>query len=540
MPEMASSAPPGNGSAAPMAGGLAVAAAIVTVGMLGSRLLGVVRQAAIADAFGASPELDAYNVAFRIPDLIFQLLAGATLASAFIPVFSRVYRRGSADAGWRLASSILNLVMVGTAALCVVAFFLAPLLVPLLAPGLGEDLAREDELPDKAVKLTRILLVSPMLLATSGIVTGILQGRQHFVLPAISPILYNLAIIFGAVALAGRWGVEGLAVGVVIGSGLHLAVQIPGLARERMRYARVFDWSDPAVREVGRLMLPRMFGLAAAQANFFITTTYFASRVGSSAISNLTYAWFLMSLPVALFGIAFSVAAFPRLADQAADGDVRAMTATISRVMRTIMFLTIPAALGLWLLAEPVTTVLFERGEFTAFDTRIVATSLAFYCIAIVPQAGIEIHSRGFYALSDTRTPVLVTVGGLAVNLVLSILLWEEYQHEGLAFALAIAAVAEWLALYWLYGRRTGAALQDDIDTLARFAACGAIMALFVSGGVVIVEAEGTMAALVTTVSLMGAGVMVYAGAAAAFGLDELRDAVERLRGLLRPKQGAV
>jgi putative peptidoglycan lipid II flippase len=537
---MASSAAPGNGSAAPVAGGLAVAATIVAVGFLGSRLLGVIRQAAIADAFGASPELDAYNVAFRVPDLIFQLLAGATLASAFIPVFSRVYRRDSIQAGWRLASSILNLVMVGTAVLALVAFVLAPWIVPLLAPGLGEDIARGSELTDKAVKLTRILLLSPLLLATSGIVTGILNGRQRFLLPALSPMLYNLAIIFGAVALAGRWGVEGLAAGVIIGSGLHLAVQIPGLVRERMRYARVFDWSDPAVREVGRLMLPRMFGLAAAQGNFFITTTYFASRVGSSAISNLTYAWFLMSLPVAIFGVAFSIAAFPRLADQAADGDIEAMTATISKVMRTIMFLTIPAALGLWLLAEPTTVVLFQRGEFTAFDTHVVATALAFYCIAIVPQAGIEIHSRGFYALSDTRTPVLLTIGAMLVNLVLSALLWEKYEHEGLAFSLAIAASVEWVLLYWLYSRRTGAPLHGDIDALAKFAVAGAVMALFVSIAVGVVEAGGTTAAFVTTLSIMAAGILVYAAAAAALGLEELRDAVDRVRDLLRPNRGVV
>ena len=385
---MAASAAPGNGSTAPVVGGLAIAAGIVAFGLLGSRLLGVVRQAAIADSFGASPELDAYNVAFRIPDLIFQLLAGATLASAFIPVFSRITRRESLDAAWRLASSVLNLVFVGTAALCVVALFLAPLLVPLLAPGLGEDIGREDELTDKAVKLTRILLLSPLLLSASGIVTGILQGRQKFLLPALSPMLYNLAIIFGAVALAGRWSVEGLAIGVVLGSGLHLIVQLPGLLRERMVYTRAFDFSSPAVREVARLMLPRLFGLAATQANFFITTTYFASKVGSSAISNLTYAWFLMSLPVAIFGVAFSVAAFPRLADQAADGELEAMTATISKVMRTIMFLTIPAALGLWLLAEPATTVLFERGAFTSFDTQVVATSWPCTASRLSPRPG--------------------------------------------------------------------------------------------------------------------------------------------------------
>jgi putative peptidoglycan lipid II flippase len=223
-----------------LGGGLAIAAAIVAFGFIGSRLLGIVRTVAIADAFGSSPELDAYNIAFRIPDLIFQVLAGATLGSAFIPVFARLYRRDGADAAWRLASHILNVVTVATAVLCVLAFIAAPLIVPLLAPGLGEDIGREEELTDRAVELTRIMLLSPFFFAMSGIVTGILNGRQRFLLTALSPILYNAAIIFGAVALSGRWGVNGLAVGVVVGSALHLLVQVPGLVRERMRWQRGF------------------------------------------------------------------------------------------------------------------------------------------------------------------------------------------------------------------------------------------------------------------------------------------------------------
>ncbi|MEO8541041.1 MAG: lipid II flippase MurJ, partial [bacterium] len=284
-------------------GGLAIAAAIVAFGFIGSRLLGIVRTVVIARTFGSSPDLDAYFIAFRIPDLIFQVLAGATLGSAFIPVFARVYRRESEAAAWRLASHVINLVTTATAALCLIAFIFAPLIVPILAPGLGKDLGRHDELTAKAVTLTRIMLLSPLLFAVSGMVTGILNGRQRFFLPALSPMLYNLAIIFGAVALAGRWGVKGLAVGVVAGAALHLAVQVPGLFRERMKYEPGFGRSDPAVREVARLMGPRVIGLAAAQFNF-VVTGFFASKVGAAAISQLTYAWLLATLPLALFGMA--------------------------------------------------------------------------------------------------------------------------------------------------------------------------------------------------------------------------------------------
>lgn len=522
------------------AGGLAIAAAIVAFGFLGSRVLGMVRQVAIAHAFGASPELDAYWVAFRVPDLIFQLLAGATLGSAFIPVFARLYRRESAEQAWRLASAVLNTVTLATAAACAIAFLLAPVLVPLLAPGLGEDIGRRDELTDKAVLLTRIMLLSPFLFAMSGMVTGILNARQRFFLPALAPMLYNLAIIFGALVLAGPWGVEGLAIGVVIGSGLHLVVQVPGLVRERMRYQLVLDWAAASTREVARLMGPRMFGLAAAQANFFITTTYFASRVGTGVVSNLTYAWFIMNLPVALFGMAFSTAAFPRLAELVAEDDLDGMTGTLSRVLRTIMFLTVPSALGLAILAEPVTRVLLERGEFTAADTDIVAAALVFYCIGVVPMAGIEIHSRGFYALGDTRTPVALTVAGMVVNLVLAALLWERFEYRGLAFALSAATWVEWVLLAWLYERRTGAGLAGDLDAIAKFALCGAVMALFLAISLAAIDPDGMAASLVATVTLVAAGALVYLAAARALALPELEDALVRARSLLsrRPPAG--
>ena len=283
--------------------------------------------------------------------------------------------------------------------------------MPLFAPGLGDDIGRGDELTAEAVKLTRIMLLSPLLLSVSGMITGILNARQHFFLPALAPSLYNIGIIVGALALAGRFGVEGLAIGVVAGSAAHLVIQIPGLVRERMRYGLRIDLGDAPTREVARLMAPRVLGLAAAQANFVVTTTFFASKVGTSAISGLTFAWLIASLPVALFGIALSTAAFPTLAEHEAAGDRRSLLETVSRVLRTILFFSIPAALGLAFLREPATMVLLERGAFGASDTAITSAALGFLCLSIVPQAAIEIHSRGFYALGDTRTPVLLTVG---------------------------------------------------------------------------------------------------------------------------------
>ncbi len=519
--------------------GLAIASAIVAFGFLGSRLLGVVRTAAIADAFGASPELDAYWVAFRVPDLIFQLLAGATLGSAFIPVFTRLYRREGPGSAWALASNILTIVMAATAALCLIALALAPWLVPLFAPGLGEDIGRQDELTAEAVKLTRIMLLSPLLLSVSGMITGILNARQQFFLPALAPMLYNLGIIFGALALAGRWGVEGLAVGVVVGSAVHLVVQIPGLAREGMRYGWRMNFGDGPSREVARLMGPRVIGLAAAQANFLVTTIFFASRVGSSAISNLTFAWLIASLPVALFGMALSTAAFPRLAEQAAASDQRSLVETVSRVLRTILFFSVPAALGLALLREPVTTVILERGAFGSGETSVTAAALGFLCIGVVPQAAVEIHSRGFYTLGDTRTPVALTVASVIINIVLSAILWERFAIEGLAIALAIASWIEWVFLYWLYARRTGSAAGAlrDLQAIARIAAAAAAMALFLGVALPAFDERGMAASWVTVLAGATAGVAVYVAAAILLRVEEVAEARNRLRTLLRARR---
>ncbi|MBE7518987.1 MAG: murein biosynthesis integral membrane protein MurJ [Thermoflexaceae bacterium] len=506
-------APPGN-PAPSRGGGLAIAAAIVAFGFLGSRVLGILRTTVIAWRFGSGPELDAYNVAFRVPDLIFQVLAGATLGSAFIPVFTRLYRRESEARAWELASSILNLVTLATACLCALAFVLAPVIVPLTAPGL------EPAVEEQAVSLTRLMLLSPLLFSMSGIVTGILNARQRFFLPALAPMLYNVSIIFGAAVLAKPWGIEGLATGVVLGAAAHLAVQMPGLARERMAYRFVLDWKDSAVREVGRLMGPRVVGLAAAQLNFVIGT-YFASKMGAGAISALMYAWTISSLPLALFGMAVSTAVFPRLAEQAADGDYDALAHTVSAGLRMILFLTVPAAIGLLFLRDPATTLLLQWGEFTPHDAAVVAATLAFYCGGIIPQAAIEIHSRGFYALGDTRTPVGLALVAMGFNLVLSALLWERFGLEGLAFAFAAAAWIEWASLYYLYLRRTGAPGAEDLGAFARFATCGAAMALFLALSTWWYEPGDRTDSAIVAVAGSVAGAAFYAGMASMLRLPE-------------------
>ena len=439
---------------------LAAAATIVAAGFLGSRLLGVLRSVAIADAFGTSPELSAYLVAFRLPDLVFQLMAGATLGSAFIPTFVRLFTKASEEAAWRLASSILNLVLLATIVFAVLGFLLAPTLVPVIAPGLGEETGRQEELRSLAVDLTRLMMLSPILFAVSGMFMATLNARHHFLFPAIAPLVYNLSIIVGALAFD---DVQALAASVVVGAALHLAVQVPALVAVGMRYHPIAQWGDATVREVGRLMAPRVLGLAAFQFNLFITI-FFASTVSDEAISAVSYAWLLMMAPLGLFGMAISTAVFPTLAEQAA-GDRGELRRTLEQSLRLILFLTIPAAVGLMILSKPLVAFLFERGAFTQTSTDLTQAALLFYAIGLFAHAAIEILSRGFYALSDTRTPVAFAVVALVTNLILSAILVGPFEVRGLALAVSLATILEAALLFWTLRARLE---RLDLRALAR------------------------------------------------------------------------
>ncbi len=510
---------------------LATAAVIVAAGFLGSRLLGVLRSVAIADAFGTSPELSAYFVAFRLPDLIFQLLAGATLGSAFIPTFARLFTKQSEEAAWRLASSVLNLVSLATIAFAVLGVLLAPLLVPAMAPGLGEETGQQAELRSLAVDLTRLMMLSPILFAVSGMFMGILNARHHFLFPAIAPIVYNLAIIVGALAFD---NVHALAAAVVIGAALHLVVQVPALAIIGMRYRPVADWRDLSVREVGRLMAPRVLGLAAFQFNLLITV-FFASTVSDEAISAVNFAWLIMMTPLGLFGMAISTAVFPTLAEQAV-ADRAELRRTLEQSLRLILFLTIPAAVGLMLLSEPLVAFLFQRGAFTETSTDITQGVVLFYAIGLFALAAVEILSRGFYALSDTRTPVVFAVVALVANLILSAIFVGPFEVRGLALAVSLATILEAALLFWtLRARLEGLDLRALGRSLGRTLIAVALMAEVVGFYLILLHQAdhlNTGRLLDAFLALAGGGLLggtVFLATARALRSEEMETLLRRL-----------
>jgi putative peptidoglycan lipid II flippase len=293
------------------------------------------------------------------------------------------------------------------------------------------------------------MMLSPLLFAVSGMFMGILNARHHFLAPALAPMFYNVAIIIGALVSD---SVRVLAFAVVIGALAHMLVQIPALGRVGMRWQLVYDWRDAAVREVGRLMGPRVIGLAAYHLNFVIAT-FFASTLATGAIAAVNYAWLIVMTPLGLFGMAIATAVFPRMAEQAAREDEE-MRETLAKSLRLVLYLSAPATVGIMILAQPITSFLLRSGAFDESSTDLVTAALIFYAAGLFAHAGIEILSRGFYALSDTRTPVAFAVVSMVVNLLLSLALVVPFGIRGVAAALSVAAIVEFVLLWRALARR--------------------------------------------------------------------------------------
>ncbi|MBW3613594.1 MAG: murein biosynthesis integral membrane protein MurJ, partial [Chloroflexi bacterium] len=354
--------PPGDGGAAAVGRVLVTASLILTVAALASRLLGWIRLLVIGSQFGASRELDAYFAAFRIPDAIFQLVVAGALSAALIPVFQGYRARGQDEEAWRLASSIINLVVIALAVLSLLMAIFAPIVVPIVAPGFD---APTTEL---TIRMTRVMLLSPVLIGMGAVVTGILNSHQQFTVPAIAPLLYNLAIIAAAVFLAPIMGVEGLAVGVAVGSLAHLAVQLPSLAKVGQRYDLTIGLGHPGVRRVAWLMGPRMFGLAAGQLNFLVSTVL-ASGLPEGSLTAYNYAFQLSQIPVGVVGVSIAVALFPTLSRDAALGRIGDIRRQVANAVRVLIFVAAPLMAIMIVLREPLTSVFYQYGAFGQLAT---------------------------------------------------------------------------------------------------------------------------------------------------------------------------
>jgi len=512
-------------------GALVRASLIIMLAFIASRVLGLARELVISYQFGTSRELDAYQAAFRIPDLIFQIVAAGAMGAAFIPVFTGYLTRQEDDDAWRMASTVLNATFVIMTAAALLAAVFADQLIPLVAPGFEPD-ARA-----LTANLMRIMLIQAVLAGLSGLVTAILHSYRDFVAPALAPVVYNLSIIGGGLLLAPRpeLGVYGLAIGVAVGGALHLLIQIPSLRRPGARYRLALDRRHAGARQVGRLMLPRIAGLGALQVNF-LASTILASRLAEGSIAALNYAFQLVMLPWGIFANAISTAVFPTLSRDAALDRRDEISRVLSLALRSILYLTVPAGVGLFVLREPLIRLLFERGEFTALSTAMTAQALMFYAPGLFAIATTEIITRGFYALQDTRTPVLVGVTAVALNITLSILLSGLMGLGGLALAYSVANTIETIVLLAIMrGRLGGMDGAHVLTSVLRIVVAAAIMGeglalgVYAAGDLLATGALALRLALMTI--LIAAGALIYLSLTIWLGSEEITGLWRRRRG---------
>jgi len=428
------------------------AAGFLMLANLVSRFLGFIRESLMAGLFGKTAATDAYNTAFILPDLLYWLLVGGVLSAAFIPVLSEYIAKGREKEGWKVVSSVTNLIFLSLCSLVILAMFLAPKFIALQVPGFT---AENREL---TVYLTRILLLQPVILALSGITMGILNSYKIFWPSAVGTILYNASvIIFGAIFADSNepYTISGFAFGVVIGAAANFLVQVPFLLKIGIRYYPIIDLRHPGVRKIVTLSLPIIIMYTLNQLQVIVNSNL-GSNLDPGSLTAIWYSYRLFQLPVGIFALAIGVAVFPTLSEQAALRKYRDFLKTVSSAIRMLIFITVPISVGMMVLRFPLIRVLFEHGEFTPRDTELTAIPLLFFALGITAQAIIQVLPRAFYALQNTWLPVILGILAMLASIGWMFVLVGPLAHGGLALAVTLGAVIQMILLFVFLRRRLG------------------------------------------------------------------------------------
>ena len=455
------------------------AAGVVGLAVLCSRILGLAREQIFAALFGGGRVMDAFTIAFRIPNLLRDLFAEGALSTAFVTVFARTAALDDDAAAWRLANKVATLAIVSLSAITVLGIAFAPWLVALLAPGFD---------PAKAVltvTLTRVMYPFILLVSLAALVMGMLNARNVFGIPAMASSFFNLGSIVAGVLLGywldphfGERALLGLAIGTLIGGSLQLLVQLPALRRAGYVFRPDFHWRDAGVRAILRLMGPSVIAASTTQVNVLVNSA-FASELGDGPTFWLSAAFRLMQLPLGVFGVALGTVSLPLLARMAATGNTGAFRSELARGMRLAFLLTIPASIGLMMLAEPIMSVLYQHGRFDAYQAAEAAGALRFYAIGLCGYAALKVLVNAFYAIDRRKTPMVVSFIAVALNLLLNFTFTRRlgWGHRGLALSTACVATSNFLILYALMrghlGRLESRAM---LILLGKIAVAGAVL----------------------------------------------------------------
>jgi putative peptidoglycan lipid II flippase len=427
---------------------IAAAAFIISAAGIVSRILGLFRDRILASQFGAGDTLDTYYAAFRIPDLVYNLLVLGALSAAFIPVFTSLHSTDKEEDGWKLASGMINLQTIAVFIISGTFALFSPWFLHIITPGFNDE-----KIAATAV-LSRIMFLSPVILGISAIFGGILVSFKKFLIYSLAPIFYNIGIIIGALFFVPMMGPDGLAWGVVLGAGLHMLIQYPAVKFSGYHYHPIsFSvFKNDHIRKVVRLMIPRALGIAVNQINLLIITI-FASTLAAGSITIFTFANNIQMTPVGLFGSSFAIAVFPLLSTYAAKNLKEEFWENFMKTMKQILFFIIPLSIFLIVLRAQIVRVILGSGKFDWADTVLTFQTLGLLAASLFAQALVPLLTRSFYALHNTKTPFYIALVSEAVNILLVLLLIKKYAVMGLAVALSVASVVN-MVLLFIYLRK--------------------------------------------------------------------------------------
>lgn len=517
---------------------IAKAASTVMMAFILSNLVGLLRQILVSNVFGTSVEIDAFYAAVTIPDLLFNLMAGGALASAFIPIFTDEYEKKSASSAFYLSSSIINLIFIFLGGTSLIAFTFAPSIIQNLIFVFKPDLD-----PSTAVltsELLKIILIAPTIFGVSGIVMGVLNTRQHFLMPALAPVFNWIGWIIGLFAFVPSMGIRGLAWGYVLGAVLHLTVQLPGLFKlQNFEFQFGLGLNREGVHQVLKLMAPRLLGVGAVQINFLINTML-ATSLGEGSLTAINMGRMIMTMPLFVIAQAIATAALPTFSAQVAKGEQEEMRGSLTSTLRGVLLLSVPSTFGLIILRQPITALLFERGEFTSKSTELVAWAILWYTVGLIGHSIVEILSRAFYALHDTKTPVKIGILAMGLNVVFSFgFVWAFDQlgwmsHGGLALANSLATGIEALFLLSLIRRpMRGIQSRSILSGGIQYLLSGVAMAGAILGAINLIGLDSPLWKSIIGITI---GILVYPIGLIVLGNEEIKNITGFISARLRTR----
>lgn len=520
------------------------AAGIVGLAVLCSRILGLARDQIFAALFGGGRLMDAFTVAFRIPNLLRDLFAEGALSTSFITTFSKTMATDGDLAAWKLANKVATMTVIVLSCITIVGILTAPWLVHVLAPGFTGDKAA------LTIVLTRIMYPFILVVSLAALVMGMLNAKEVFGMPAMASSFFNLGSITSGLVL-GYWldpgfgprALLGFAFGTLIGGFLQFAVQLPALRRIGYRYEPDFQWRDKGVKAILRLMGPSVIAASTTQVNVLINSI-FASQLGDGPTFWLSAAFRLMQMPLGIFGVALGTVALPLLARMAATRNMTSFRSELSRGMRLAMLMTVPSTIGLMMLAEPIMSVIYQHGKYTAFEAGEAAGDLRFYAIGLSGYAALKVLVNAFYALDRRKTPMFVSFSAVGLNLLLN---WYftfhlDWGHRGLAFSTACIATSNFLLLYILMRQQLQhLETRTMLALLSKLAVAGAALACVCWAGNHFLLAGWATQPFVPKLSYLfltiAVGAFVYLLVAAGLNIPELRDIIAAFQRRLRRRK---